>query len=181
MKILHLGKLTGGSSARGRSLMALVVTCMVAAFALPNPALANGGNEEDLPFKGTVSGNIPADLGPPVPGSNGCVFSFMVSNAGTATVLGNFTGESNFVPNLCDGSYTGSFNWVATNGDRIYGWFMGQNLPTQTPGVFNNVETAVITGGTGRFKHATGMFNNYGQVNFNTGTFVLPFLGTISR
>ena len=63
----------------------------------------------EAPFNGSVSGIIPADLGPPVPGSEGCVFSFIVENFGRATLLRDFTGTANFIPNLCDGSYFGTF------------------------------------------------------------------------
>jgi hypothetical protein len=68
----------------------------------------------------------------------------------------------------------------AANGDRISGPFLGQLIPTATQGVFYNMETAIITGGTGRFRHATGVFTLYGQVNFVARTFVLPWQGTIS-
>ena len=115
-----------------------------------------------------------------MPGTGGCVFNFFVSNSGNATHLGHFTGTSNFIPNLCDGSYTGTFHWIAANGDSISGPFFGQLIPTATPGVFDNNETAMITGGTGRFAGATGTFHLRGQVNFNTLSFVLPFQGTIS-
>ena len=159
----------------------LLLACLAAVFiALPTPAVANG-QDDDEPFNGTVSGTIPADIGPPLPGTDGCVFSFTVPNSGNSNILGAFTGSANFVPNLCNGSYTGTFNWAAANGDRISGTFLGQNIPTATAGVFYNLETAVITGGTGRFRRATGMFTLYGQINFITGTFVLPWSGTISK
>jgi len=133
-----------------------------------------------VPFKGTVSGQIPADLGQPVPGSGGCVFDFFVSNVGIATQLGHFTGIA-IVPNVCTGSYTGSFHWIAANGDSVSGPFFGQLIPTATPGVFDNTETAIITGGTGRFTGATGVFTLGGQVNFVTSSFVLPWEeGTMS-
>ena len=61
------------------------------------------------------------------------------------------------------------------------GSFLGQLIPTATEGVFYNLETALITGGTGRFRHAIGMFTLYGQVNFVARTFVLPWQGTISN
>ena len=117
---------------------------------------------------------------PPVPGSGGCVFDFFVSNSGNATVLGPFTGTAEFKPNLCDGSYTGFFHWIAANGDAISGPFFGQLIPTATQGVFDNNETAIVTGGTGRFTGATGMFTLGGQVNFITSSFVFPWTGTIS-
>jgi hypothetical protein len=159
----------------------LLLACSMAVFTLtPTPVLADDHNDDNQPFTGTVSGTIPEDLGPPVPGTGGCVFNFFVPNSGNANLLGNFTGTANFIPNLCDGSYIGTFQWTAVNGDTISGPFLGQLIPTATQGVFYNMETALITGGTGRFRHATGMFTLYGQVNFVTRTFVLPWQGTIS-
>jgi hypothetical protein len=158
----------------------LLLICSAAVFPLtPTSALADDHGDSQ-PFIGSVSGTIPADLGPPVPGSGGCVFNFFVPNSGNANLLGNFTGTANFIPNLCDGSYTGTFNWSAANGGSISGSFIGQLIPTATQGVFYNLETAIITGGTGRFRHATGMFNLYAQVDFVARTFDLPWLGTIS-
>jgi hypothetical protein len=47
--------------------------------------------------------------------------------------------------------------------------------------VFDNYETAFVSGGTGRFTNATGQFALLGQVDFNTLSFVLPLAGgTIS-
>lgn len=115
-----------------------------------------------------------------MPGSGGCVFNFFVTNTGNATELGDFTGSSNFIPNVCNGSYTGTFLWVGADGDSISGPFSGQQTPTAVPGVFDNVETATITGGTGRFIGATGSLSLGGQINFNTLSFELPFQGTIN-
>jgi hypothetical protein len=158
----------------------LLLVCSMAVFSLTPTSTLADDHEGNQAFIGTVSGTIPEDLGPPVPGSDGCVFNFFVPNSGNATLLGNFTGTANFIPNVCDGSYTGTFQWTAANGDTISGPFLGQLISTATPGVFYNLETALITGGTGRFRHATGMFTLYGQVNFVARTFVLPWQGTIS-
>lgn len=179
MTTLYLRKSIGRSRLRhGFLLILLLLACIAAVFiSATTPAVAS----DQVPFKGTVSGQIPVDLGPPVPGTGGCVFNFFVSNSGNASHLGHFTGTSNFMPNLCDGSYTGTFHWIAANGDSISGPFFGQLIPTTSPGVFDNNETAIITGGTGRFDGATGMFTLRGQVNFNTLSFVLPWQGTISR
>jgi hypothetical protein len=155
----------------------LLLACIAVLISATTAAVAG----PQVPFKGTVSGQIPASFGPPVPGTGGCVFSFTVSNSGHATHLGHFTGSSNFRPNVCDNSYTGSFHWIAANGDSVSGPFFGQLTPTATPGLFDNVETAIITGGTGRFNGASGTFTLTGQVNFATLSFVLPFQGTISK
>ena len=178
MTTLHLRKSTGRTPLRRRFLLIpLLLACFAAVFiSATTPAAARS----QVPFKGTVSGQIPSNLGPPVPGTEGCVFDFLVNNSGNATALGHFIGQAEFRPNLCDLSYTGAFHWIAANGDEISGPFFGQLIPTETPGVFDNDETALVTGGTGRFTGATGMFTLGGQVNFNTLSFVLPWRGTIS-
>jgi hypothetical protein len=78
--------------------------------------------------------------------------------------------------------YTGTFDWFAANGDEIYGTFEGYLCPTETPGVYDNHETAEVTGGTGRFANATGHFELGGQLDFTTipPSFILPWEGTIS-
>jgi len=162
-------------SAMAGLLVPLLLVCFAVFFSATTPAAA----AEPITFNGTVSGKIPADMGQPVAGSNGCVFNFYVTNTGSATELGEFTGASNFIPNVCTGSYTGTFLWIGADGDSISGTFVGQLIPTQTQGVFDNNETATITGGTGRFVGATGTTTHGGQVNFATSSFVLPFTGTI--
>ena len=157
-------------------LIALLLACFAAVFiSAPIPAAAG----DQVPFNGTVSGQIPSDLGPP--DETGCVFDFLVSNSGYATQLGAFTGYAEFIPNLCNLTYTGFFHWIAANGDQISGPFSGYLTPTATPRVFDNHETAIVTGGTGRFTGATGLFTLTGQVNFITSSFVLPWQGTISN
>src|SRR5437867_3288849 len=113
MTTLHLKKSIGRSPLRrGLLLVPLLLACFAAVFiSAPIPAAAG----DQVPFNGTVSGQIPSDLGPPVEGTGGCVFDFLVSNAGYATELGAFTGYAEFIPNLCDLTYTGFFYWTAAN------------------------------------------------------------------
>jgi len=94
--------------------------------------------------------------------------------------LGRFTGTAEFVLDVCDLTYIGSYVFTAPNGDDISGPFSGSLTPTDVQGVFDNDETAFITMGAGRFANATGTFNLGGQINLNTGTFSLPWQGTIS-
>jgi hypothetical protein len=49
-------------------------------------------------------------------------------------------------------------------------------------GVYDNDETAEVTGGTGRFANATGSFALDGQIDFTTTppSFVLPRQGLIN-
>jgi len=165
-------------SSRRPAVAGLVIPLLFACFALLISVTTPAGASDQVPFNGTVSGKIPSDLGPP--DETGCVFDFLVSNSGYATELGAFTGYAEFIPNLCDLTYTGFFYWIAANGDQISGPFSGYLTATATPGVYDNHETAIVTDGTGRFAGATGIFTLAGQVNFITSSFVLPWKGTIS-
>jgi hypothetical protein len=160
---------------RGFILIALIFACLAA-----TSALTMADNHEQS-FDGTVSGTIPPQAQWVPDPHNPCLFTIMLTPGGTSNLLGDFHGTATFVPNVCDGSYTGTYEFIAANGhDSISGPFRGQNIPTATAGVFTNLETATITGGTGRFRHASGMFTLYGVIDFNTSTFVLPWLGTLS-
>jgi hypothetical protein len=72
------------------------------------------------------------------------------------------------------------YQFVAANGDTLTGLFTGISTPTATPGVNEIVETASITGGTGRFAGATGDFTV--ERLFDTATLLTigAFEGTIS-
>ncbi len=153
-------------------LIPLLLSGFAAVFiSAPTPAAA----DTQVPFNGIVSGNIisttPLDE---------CHLLIEVVNGGHATELGRFTGTAEFVLNVCDLTYIGSYVFTAANDDSISGPFSGYLTPTPTPGVFDNTEIAFITAGSGRFANATGMFDLGGQINTNTGTFSLPWQGTIS-
>src|SRR6266545_7292912 len=151
---------------------AVLLACFAAVFiSATTPAVAG----DQVPFNGTVSG----------------YGSFLtlphVINFGHANQLGAFNGSAEFYPGSPDPGtgcipYTGAFDWFAANGDEIYGTFEGYLCPTETPGVFDNHETAEVTGGTGRFTNATGHFELGGQLDFTTNppSFVLPWEGVIN-
>src|SRR5262249_56136483 len=105
--------------------------------------------------------------------------------------VGGLRGSGGLLPrrwepgrDLCQNKipYPGPFDWFAANGDEIYGTFEGYLCPTETPRVYDNHETAEVTGGTGRFANATGQFELAGQLDFTTipPSFVLPWEGVIS-
>jgi len=93
--------------------------------------------------------------------------------------LGVYTGTGELYQDICNSTFIGSFHWFAANGDEIYGSFEGYLTPTGTPGVYDNHETADVTGGTGRFTSATGHWESGGQVDFTTEpiSFVTPRKG----
>ena len=54
--------------------------------------------------------------------------------------LGRFNGTANFVLNVCDLTYVGSYVFTGANGDGISGPFTGTLTSTPIPGVFDNNE-----------------------------------------
>jgi hypothetical protein len=95
----------------------------------------------------------------------------LVDGAGTgiATHLGRITATWAITVNLLDGSATGSFHFVAANGDSISTDLLGHGAPTETPRINHIVEINTITGGTGRFAGATGEFILERLVDLNPG------------
>src|SRR5262245_14376705 len=157
--------------ATGR-MMPLLLACSATVFALTTtPASAT----DYVPFRGVVSGSVIS-----ITPIDECHQLAEAVNGGTATQLGRFTGTAEFVLDVCDLTYVGSYVFTAANGDSISGPFSGSLTPTNFQGVFDNTELAFITSGTGRFAGATGTFNLGGQIDLNTGTFSLPWEGTIS-
>jgi hypothetical protein len=130
---------------------------------------------DQVPFRGVVSGSVVS-----ITPLDQCNQRIEAVNGGNATHLGRFTGTAEFVLDVCNLTYVGGYVFTAANGDSISGPFIGSLTPTDVPGVFDNTESAFVTGGTGRFAGATGTFDLDGQINLNTGTFSLPFEGTIS-
>jgi hypothetical protein len=154
-----------------------LLTCIAVFISAPTPA----GASESVPFNGTVSGYVESQV--PV---DECTVHIHVINFGNATQLGAFTGTAEFYPNFCEDppniTYTGMFHWFAANGDIIEGTFDGYLTDPDMDGVYDNHETAEVTGGTGRFDGATGSFSLGGQIDFTTNppSFVLPWEGIIS-
>jgi hypothetical protein len=156
-----------------QSILRLVAMSLVAAAIIS--ATTPISARDQVPFRGVVSGSAIS-----ITPLDECNQLTEAVNGGNATHLGRFTGTAQFVLNVCDLTYVGSYAWTAANGDTISGPFIGSLTPTDVPGVFDNTESAFVTGGTGRFAGATGTFSLHGQINLNTGTFSLPFEGTIS-
>ena len=71
---------------------------------------------DQVPFVGTLSGQVISAV--PLDQTH---LLFEVDVSGHATHLGRFTGEAEVVQNVADGSYVGSFTWIAANGDSDAG------------------------------------------------------------
>ena len=147
-----------------------VALAVVGVLGLAGPAAA----ADPVPFKGTLDGDVthtPVDAR---------TDSVLVEAAGTATQLGRFEMSVPHLVDLPTRTAAGYYEFTAANGDKVYATFTGQAYPTATPGVIYIVETATITGGTGRFAGATGGFVVERLYDRVAGTTTGYFEGTIS-
>ena len=106
--------------------------------------------------------------------------SALMKGTGDATQLGRFTVVHLETVNLLTSTGLASFAFTAANGDILTADSTGKASPTATPGVVSIVETAFISGGTGRFAGATGSFIVTGSIDFATNLTARSFEGTIS-
>jgi hypothetical protein len=152
------------------SYVASLVLAVVAVMGLAGPAAAG----EQVPFKGSLEGVVTiTPLAPPF-------VSVLVEATGEATHLGKFTLEIPHVVNRANSTAIGSYQFTAANGDTVFADFTGQATPTTTPGVLHIEETATITGGTGRFRGATGSFTVERWFDTVAGMTIGSFEGIIS-
>ena len=130
--------------------------------------------DQKVPFKGRLEGAATiSPLTPPF-------LSVSIEGTGNATHLGRLTVEIPHVVNTTNRTSTGTYEFTAANRDTLTARFTGQASLTTTPGVLSIVETATITGGTGRFAGATGSFTVQRLFNQVTGLTTGSFDGAIS-
>lgn len=128
----------------------------------------------EVPFKGTFEGvlTVSTPTAPPLLPS-------FIDATGNATHLGRFTLQVPHVVNPVTRIGTGRFEFSAANGDMLTADFVGQ-ATVIAPGVLSTVDTATITGGTGRFANATGRFTGGRTFVLATGAVTGFFEGTIA-
>jgi hypothetical protein len=136
---------------------------------LAGPAAA----AEQVPFGGKLEGDVNLTPAPPLLLED-------IDGMGTATQLGHFMLDVRLVVDPATRTAVGVYGFTAANGDTLYAEFTGQATPTEIPGVLYIEESAIITGGTGRFAGATGSFIAKRWSNPIAGTMVGSFEGTIS-
>ena len=141
------------------------------ALAIASPLAAG----EQVPFRGRLEG-IVATVTPLTPP----FVAVTLEGEGNATQLGHFDVSSSLVANAADGTAVGTYEFTAANGDTLTADYTEYFAPTDVPGVFADVITATITGGTGRFAGATGSFVSYRAADHVTGIVTDTFEGTIS-
>jgi hypothetical protein len=145
------------------------VAVLALVFSLAGPVAAG----DPVPLRGTLEGTVTVTpLEPPFE-------SVDIEGTGNATQLGRFTLEVPHTVNLAEGTGSGSFIFTAANGDTLSAEFIGQ-ATLLAPGVVALSETAVITGGTGRFAGASGSFTVERTFYPANGTTVGSFEGTVS-
>lgn len=102
----------------------------------------------EVPFKGVEVGGL---TGGPF---NFPIVTIFCAGEGEATHLGHFTVTGEYFVNVLDATATGAFTITAANGDQLFITSIGHSL--QPPTLKETVEDVTVTGGTGRFKGATG-------------------------
>ena len=151
--------------------MARLASAFVAVLALSS-LVATAAVE--VPFRGTLSGVVTHTTIDPQ------TDAVLVEATGNATQLGQFAVSVPHLVNTSTRTAAGTYVFTAANGDTLTAQFTGQASPTATPGVISIVETATITGGTGRFAGATGSFVAERLFDRIAGTTTGSFSGTIS-
>ena len=158
---------------RSHSFRASLALAALAVAAIAGPLVA----ADQVPFKGSLEGVVTVT---PVPGGPPTTVDVLVDGTGNATQLGQFALTIPHRVNRATRTASGSYHFTAANGDTLSADFTGQSMPTATLGVISIVETATITGGTGRFDGATGGFICERLFDAVAGTTIGSFDGTIS-
>jgi hypothetical protein len=147
---------------------ASLVLAVLAVLGLAGPVAAG----EQVPFRGRLEGVFTVTLDFPLLAVN-------VEATGNATHLGRFTLAIPHVVNVLTRSVIGSYHFIAANGDELFADHSTQ-VTVVPPGLRFAVDTAIITGGTGRFADASGEFTVVRLVDQATMTTAGSFDGTIS-
>ena len=128
-----------------------------------------------LPLHGTVDMTTKSmqPLGP----SSAFAYS---EGTGTATHLGRFTASSDLTVDFATLAGISRWTLTAANGDVLTATTTGQATPNSDGVTPTVVESATITGGTGRFAGATGSFRLECSSNQATGVSTGSFDGIIT-
>jgi hypothetical protein len=102
-----------------------------------------------------------------------------LAGAGYACQLGHYVlsiDETVFLPTLAS---QGTIEIDAGGGDKLFGTTVGQGTDTDDPNFVTVVEVNTITGGTGRFKGATGTITVHRLLDVPANSSVGAIVGTI--
>jgi len=140
-------------------------------------ASSNGKNDENnVPFVGdyVTTARFP----------DGTPLHQIITGHGQATHLGEsmFVAEAWLTPTAPPPApvpFTGIATFTAANGDQFTTQFTGLSTPTG-PGTSRGDITHTITGGTGRFEHATGTLTGVAHVTVGNPTNTVNYEGWIN-
>lgn len=151
-----------------------VLAAVLAVLTLSGQATAAG---QPVPFKGRSSGVVTAVGSDPVAG----IAYLHVEGEGQATHLGRFTVTGDVAVTVATGIAQGTWTLTAANGDMLFLAMAGRPGidPTHGVGAFT------VVGGTGRFRGATGYYEQIITFAVPVGTAdIIPYTdvleGTIS-
>lgn len=150
---------------------------LLAALAAVTAVPASAGT---LAFSGTFINTNP----PAAPGGRCPVLTVSIANlggplyaTGTST-LGDFTATQSHCldagPPLAVGAsptpyYDGLFTYSFAGGASLFGTYTGLLTNSGVAGIVDNVQTFIVTGGTGRLSNASGSFLGTGSIRFAGG------------
>ena len=159
---------TSPSASAGGASLAATASRNPVAVAEAATSEANGA----LPFHGSLDATDTDTVSFPF-------LTVHLTGTGNATHLGHYTATFDFRVDLRPppSPAVGTFTLTAANGDSLFGDLLGR--ASIADGVARVVETATITGGTGRFVHATGTFTTARTVVQATGVSSGSFDGTL--
>jgi len=126
-----------------------------------------------LPFRGDISGTTKGVFTPPA------TLEIFLSGEGNATHLGRFTSEAHDVGTFPNPVATGTWVFIAANGDRLFATTESTGTPVG-PGIDDVKTVATITGGTGRFADAAGTFTALLRASHDASSGEGEFSGSFS-
>jgi hypothetical protein len=99
---------------------------------------------------------------------------------GEMTHIGRYTMTAQEFVNLKNLEITGGeFTITTANGDSLTGTYSGTGKLSNTPNVITYDVAGPITGGTGRFRNATGVILFLGTADLATNTFTDQVVGVV--
>jgi hypothetical protein len=114
---------------------------------------AQGTADHERPFRGRIQGRFVASLS-----ADPTIYVGGAQATGQGTHVGAFRKVTTDVTNMATSEVNATFTMTVANGDHLIGTYSGFLSFGPVPGTVTWVLDAEITGGTGRFAHASGSF-----------------------
>lgn len=137
---------------------------------------APAGAAEHPPLKASDAGEFW------FPDEHGCgsAIEVVIAGSGHGTQLGSYTFEATECFDPATGAVDdGAFTITAADGSTLVGTYSGHVEPTEDPEVIAYIETAIVTGGTGRFDGSTATLQVRGLADVGDFTYTQSFTGEL--